>query len=172
MGWGPAGMVPNGNLVFWNSTEDDAFSNSSATLIQLDPSQIEPIGNGDSEIIHKISVDDTTQCSAIPLTGKTDVFAYVNGIWYIHDPILVLRDNTPTNMEEDGGVKSAPTSLCASAPRTSFNEKYCFLSKDPDSCKDIICPGTSGEVSNNPFSHLSLDMVRDAALDTTGNGNL
>ncbi|KAL7567214.1 hypothetical protein ACA910_021201 [Epithemia clementina (nom. ined.)] len=71
------------------------------------------------------------------------VFALFQSQYWIHDPRLVMEENTMENPLDDGGgtlvdqtigVKHSAPALCANAPRTWLNEASCQLSQHPQVC--------------------------------------
>jgi hypothetical protein len=115
------------------------------------------------------------ECAAVDLgttlaEKKAPVFALLpDGTWLMHDPRMVLEDNTVDNPLPDGGglIRSETGNLaaCANVARTFVNSKQCVLSSAPNACgstaasdlsagdsdfENIVC-GSHGEVENDPF---------------------
>jgi len=98
-------------------------------------------GNGGEEYILPVGSQDAS-CANIPVITEADatpVFAKLpDGTWLMHDPRLVLEENTLENPIFDGGgtavIETDETVLCSNAPRTFLNEDHCVLSNEFSTC--------------------------------------
>jgi len=102
------------------------------------------------ELYVQSNVEDG-KCRNFPeVTGLSEiqVFGLFAGEYWIHDPRFVLRDNTVASPMMNGGgdlVAATQTvedprdqTLCASAPRTLFNQESCVLSTEPGACGQAV----------------------------------
>lgn len=150
-------------------------------MVHADPFSVVD-GCPDAATLAKADGGTWTDVFGVRITGKRTM------TWYIFDPTIVLRDNTPRGTDgPDGpsydagsasgcegrgvGTVCATTPLCPSAPPTYLNEGRCFLVNDDwaasATCppRGIYCPGDEGEVASDPFSAFSFSAIKDATAD-------
>ena len=96
-------------------------------------------------LFSELTSTNQEQCQGIPSFGTiASVFGRIrnNGNeksrYLIHDPYLVVMENTLNSPLEDGGgalvQSTGGTMMCSNAPRTFVNIDYCKLSHDPSTC--------------------------------------
>lgn len=105
-------------------------------------------------------------CKNLPTPGAwtAPVFAQTtDGIWLVHDPRIVMQENSVTSPLDDGGVSSwklGATDECSNVRRTFQNEASCRMSSTvacragvddlSQAMEGLIVCGSHGEVSNDP----------------------
>jgi hypothetical protein len=120
------------------------FLNSSSMLEPID-AHLHLAGRKEGHFILSKDLDESLlpdECDAVNqlIDLKNEpVFALLgDGTWLIHDPRIVLEDNTLDNPLFDGGgfnsLISDGVAICANAPRTFLNADKCVLSSAPYAC--------------------------------------
>ena len=171
-----ASEMPNPPIQLREST----ISAHNITFLVLEDDKLKAVNKeraGRDELISLVDLDDSL-CDEIPSEGSVKPFfaRMHDGSLYMHDPYLVLKDNTPENPLLEGGQwGSVPGVLCPSAPRNLMFEDDCVLSNSEDSCSasgdsgsgSVVCP-SPGEVANDPEGDVLFDMTRDREIDGGG----
>lgn len=100
-----------------------------------------------------------------PKSAQPPIFARVGTGWILHNPRIVMDDNSAENPSADGGLSKMSKNeiaLCSNVRRNPFNEDNCRLSEGR-ACKpgatvasnqqrrEVIC-GSQGEIANNPLA--------------------
>ena len=150
------------------------------SLLVLEDDKLKAVNNeraGRDELISLVDLDDPL-CDEVPSEGSVKPFfaRLHDGSLYMHDPFLMLKDNTPENPILEGGQwGSVPGVLCPSAPRNLMFEDDCVLSNSEDYCSasgdsgpgSVVCP-SPGEVANDPEGDNLFDMTHNREADGTG----
>jgi hypothetical protein len=117
-------------------------------------------------------------CDGLPAEGGVPVFAKSssNGKWYMHDPRIVLQDNTLAGVLADGGdaVMSASGGItqCGNAPRTFLNKDQCVLApngctEDIENGTNVVVCGSPGEIANDQSRKSQYDVAMDSDEDNS-----
>ena len=150
------------------------------SLLVLEDDKLKAVNNeraGRDELISLVDLDDPL-CDEVPSEGSVKPFfaRLHDGSLYMHDPYLMLKDNTPDNPLVEGGQwGSVPGVLCPSAPRNLMFEDDCVLSNSEDCCSasgdsgpgSVVCP-SPGEEANDPEGDNLFDMTHNREADGTG----
>lgn len=117
-----------------------------------------------------VKVTDTNQarCAGVPQNysglGTPVFFLTRANEWLIHDPRIVMKDNTLDSPLANGGLNQLSAKeirFCSNVPRTMFNEESCVLFRG-QACrpgttnprlakKGLVVCGSAGEVANDPL---------------------
>lgn len=138
---------------------------------------------------YRISLENS-MCQGLPTFDPFGPPTYAktrDGEWLLHDPRIIMEENTMENPLPDGGYgdwKDDDTFYCSNVPRSIFNEDTCFLSttkacvagsdnKATAQVGALVC-GSPGEVANDPdmgdnwYGITSVDVRRGKLLDLPG----
>ena len=115
--------------------------------------------------------DQIEKCDGIPISGSVaPVFGRVPstipgeaGAFLLHDPHLVLSDNSPDSPLSDGGGELSQATggvmMCSNAPPSFLNAEGCQLSDEPMACTADDSNAPSIELTLNPETVVQLSKL-------------
>jgi hypothetical protein len=112
---------------------------------------------------------NSNACASLPSPyGKSNgapgptIFGFVDGMYLVYDPRLVLETNTVENPLMDGGgtavVETNGQMLCSNAPRSFINEGNCKLSTAVTACSSAVPARTTIRLNASNLKKIS-DLV-------------